>query len=230
MAAAEMGYDYIIELLLRKGANINAKDIDGETPLFYAARGNNVRTMKLLLDRGADPKSGPAKGPSILHFMAEDDSMTGLLDIMVEKGVSLTLQDEEGNTPLHIAVANKAINMIRELLRIGVNPNQPNLRGFLPLMEAIVEVEYGPFKELVGVTDLKYRSPKGTSLGLAIKKNHTTMCIDLIKAGAESDWRAVIKAAESQGMPKLVDYVKQYKLKTGSGLRKTRRLNKLTKN
>jgi hypothetical protein len=150
MAAAEMGYDYIIDFLLKKGANMNAKDIDEETALFYAARGGEERTIKLLLNRGADPKIGPAGGPSILHFMADEDSMTDLLDIMVEKGVSVRLQDEGGNTPLHIAVYNKARKMIRELVRIGVNPNQPNIRGFLPLMEAIDEVDYDSFKDAKG--------------------------------------------------------------------------------
>ena len=223
MAAAEMGYDYIIDLFLKKGGDINAQDLDGETPLFYAARGSQERTMKLLLDRGADPKMGPAGGPSILHYLADDDTMTDLLDILVAKGVSLKLADEEGNTPLHIAVDKKAYKMIAELLRIGVNPDTPNLRGFVPLMETIDEVDYKSFKALVGVTDLKVKYPKGSPLGLAIKKHHTTMCIDLIEAGAESDWDAVVRVAESQDMGKLAEYVRKTKLKKGGNRRITRR-------
>ena len=52
--------------------------------------------------------------------------------------------------------------------------------------------------------------------------------VDLIKAGAESDWAAVIKAAEAGGMPKLAEYVRLNKLKTGAG-RRTRKGSKGSK-
>lgn len=42
------------ELLLAHGAEINARDNEGSTPLFWAAWQGNKELVKLLLDKGAD--------------------------------------------------------------------------------------------------------------------------------------------------------------------------------
>ena len=44
----------IVELLLDRGADINARDGAGFTPLFWAAEDGNVNTVAFLLDKGAD--------------------------------------------------------------------------------------------------------------------------------------------------------------------------------
>ncbi len=40
--------------LLRHGANVNAKDYFGETPLHYAGRGGSLEVINLLINNGAD--------------------------------------------------------------------------------------------------------------------------------------------------------------------------------
>jgi ankyrin repeat protein len=41
-------------LLLERGANVNAKDDEGNTALMFAAANNNVEMLRLLIDAGAD--------------------------------------------------------------------------------------------------------------------------------------------------------------------------------
>lgn len=50
--AASLGYHDIMELLIDAKANINARDINGITPLGYALRSSSQETITLLRDMG----------------------------------------------------------------------------------------------------------------------------------------------------------------------------------
>lgn len=55
MAAAKIGHIDIVELLVTRGANINARNIDHNmTPLIWAASGGHSYIVKFLLKNGAD--------------------------------------------------------------------------------------------------------------------------------------------------------------------------------
>lgn len=51
--AAEHGAIALVRALLRRKPNVNAMDKAGETPLFYAARGDSVPVLQLLVEAGA---------------------------------------------------------------------------------------------------------------------------------------------------------------------------------
>ena len=53
--AAYFGHVEIVKLLLERGANPNAKNNIGRTPLHYAAQEGCVDVVRVLLERGADP-------------------------------------------------------------------------------------------------------------------------------------------------------------------------------
>jgi len=52
--ASRIGQLDILKLLIKIGANVNAKDSYGYTPLLYASRYNKLEVVKLLLKAGAD--------------------------------------------------------------------------------------------------------------------------------------------------------------------------------
>jgi hypothetical protein len=47
----------VLKALLDRGDDVNKKDIDGYTPLMHAASIGNLESVRLLLDRGADPRA-----------------------------------------------------------------------------------------------------------------------------------------------------------------------------
>lgn len=55
MEASREGHRDVVELLLDRGANVNAKIVEGmETPLTLAASGGFLNVVELLVSRGGD--------------------------------------------------------------------------------------------------------------------------------------------------------------------------------
>jgi uncharacterized protein len=72
----------ITKLLLANGAEVNAKQAGGFTPLHAAAQNGNAEMTKLLLEWGADPSSQTDEGKTTRDFAAEGkhDAVLELLD------------------------------------------------------------------------------------------------------------------------------------------------------
>ena len=60
------------QLLLTQGAEINAKNDKGRTPLHNAAEDNATETAQLLLTQGAEINAKNDKGLTPLHDAARD--------------------------------------------------------------------------------------------------------------------------------------------------------------
>ena len=58
MAAALTGWDNVAELFLAAGADVNAKNTGGGTPLMHAALGGSEKVAHMLLNAGAEVDVG----------------------------------------------------------------------------------------------------------------------------------------------------------------------------
>ena len=79
--AAYYGLKEIVELLLDKGADVNAKEEVGWTPLHYAAAMSHKAIAELLLDKGADVNAKDDGGdtPLDVAMLGNDKETAGLL-------------------------------------------------------------------------------------------------------------------------------------------------------
>lgn len=68
VVAAEASRPQIIRLLLDRGADVNARDAAGNTPLMQAAHAENIACVKLLMSRGADPSLQNEDGATAADF------------------------------------------------------------------------------------------------------------------------------------------------------------------
>ena len=87
------------ELLIAKGADINAKDDTGGTPLFWAALEGNVEVAELLIRQGADVNAAGPKGWTALHWavaMAQKKSV----ELLIGEGADVNAKDVIYGTPL----------------------------------------------------------------------------------------------------------------------------------
>jgi ankyrin repeat protein len=161
----------IVNLLLRLGADINAKDRLGHTVLSrtvrrrsYGGRSNHA-DIQQLLDRGADLHTRDQKGKSLLHhavathdligFGLSQDQGTTRLDYLLGLGLDVQGLDRRGNTIVHeLAMRSKMLDsynapgLIRlweHLLDLGVDIDQRNHQGrtALQILSASREDRYG---------------------------------------------------------------------------------------
>ena len=85
--------------LLDRGADPEAVDVDGKTPLMFAARWDNMDVVQCLIDRGADVNKADLRGDTTLHHASErnnEDTMAYLIGKGADKGV----RNKAGRTAL----------------------------------------------------------------------------------------------------------------------------------
>lgn len=77
-AAAQNGACEAMAWLISRGAQVNARDAEGSTPLIQAAASGSVSAVKLLLQHGADLHMRDTSGRSAVDF-ARSEEMESLL-------------------------------------------------------------------------------------------------------------------------------------------------------
>lgn len=73
-ASASASPRYVAELLLARGAEVEARDEQGRTPLMRAADGGTVGLVEVLLKAGASIEKKDVDGMTALHFAAANGS------------------------------------------------------------------------------------------------------------------------------------------------------------
>ncbi len=117
--AARNGDLTMVQTQIAAGADVDATDGEGETPLHKAAKANNAEIIGVLLNAGADPLisgMGPfgATGTPI-HVAAKFGGVVSL-KALLETGVDPNLSDPGVGTPLHLALKaqrSKAVDLLR---------------------------------------------------------------------------------------------------------------------
>ena len=94
----------MLKLLLRLGADINARDKNGEPPSQYSAIWGDIDCLRLLIAAGIDLNAKGSKGRTILHralFHQRRDTVRYLLE-EAGAGSIINVVDDEGSTPLDL--------------------------------------------------------------------------------------------------------------------------------
>jgi ankyrin repeat protein len=81
-------------------------------------------------------KSGQGKSP--LHWMVVLGDNKGI-ELLVEAGANIDVQDSKGNTPLHEAVICRHHTTVYTLVELGANRSMRNKDGFTPKELAIAD-------------------------------------------------------------------------------------------
>jgi len=97
-----------LQFLINKGADVNTKKYDGETPLHRATRNHDVEKAKFLIKNGADVNAKDDNGETPLYKAAKDYSYYNrrygkeveILKCLIENGADVNAKNRWGETPL----------------------------------------------------------------------------------------------------------------------------------
>lgn len=127
---------FVVLKLLLHGANPNAKDDSGETPLMLAVRDDLEGIAELLVQYGAEPMIGTTP---LLHWTARYGHV-GFLNLLLKMGVDVNATDATGKTAMHMAGGDPFAmgDVIYFLESNGANLEARDFRGLTPFLYSII--------------------------------------------------------------------------------------------
>ena len=112
-----------LQKIIEQGINVNTLNNRGETPLFHACLSAQGESVKLLLEKGADPNITYADGYTSLHTAVHGCCANDALQEIITHGVYVDAQNIDGETALWLACSYRQQDSVKILLEAGANPN-----------------------------------------------------------------------------------------------------------
>src|SRR2546428_1373850 len=193
--------------LLKQHADPNAPDVDGTTPLIWAAHNGDAETGKLLIAAGANVKATNRYGINALHEAATLGDLA-MMEALLKAGADPNAAYGAGETPLMLAARTGNLNAVKLLIDRGANVNGADeFKGYTPLMFAATEnqaevakllighganvnarsrrFEFGSLKEAAGGALMEHAEEGMTPLQYAAREGNIETGQVLISAGAD---------------------------------------------
>ena len=126
----------IVELLLRHGADVNARDYGDNTPLHAAAAAGKLEIVRALLAKQADARAVNRQRVTPLLNAASSGSVP-VVEALLAAGADLKNADNLGETALHRAATSGQVELIKLLLARGFAVDTMDRQRQTPLYQAV---------------------------------------------------------------------------------------------
>lgn len=146
---------FLIPVLLQHGANVNAPDEQGETPLMDSVKKNFEEVFALMQKYGGDVSYVSKSQESFFHMVARSGSLNMATELLTLLPLdSLNTHNHERLTPFHISISKRHDEMTRLFLDHGASLLICDGRGntpmhlahtHKPLLELLIEQGASPF-------------------------------------------------------------------------------------
>ena len=180
-AAVCGGHVDLMGLLVERGLDVNRGDVDGYTPLHYAAGTGKLEAVHELLRLGGKvsvTKVAGIYGTPLLQAVLGGHKEVVL--VLLDAGCPIDVVDSYGRNVLHVAAGRGHVDLMGLLVGHGLNVNGKDADGYTPLHYAAAT---GKLEAVHEVLKLVAHSVSGTKLDIA--PLHTAVCmghVDIVSA------------------------------------------------
>ncbi|KAF6234451.1 hypothetical protein HO173_007484 [Letharia columbiana] len=132
IAASLREGESLVDMLLSKEADVNAKNYSGQTALHFTASKNNLEIARRLISHGATARVKDKRGQLPLHRAAAIGSVP-MVNLMLENKSPLNATDISGLTALHHAISEGHGDTALVLLKSGAETDKRDVDGNLAI-------------------------------------------------------------------------------------------------
>ncbi|KAI4099498.1 MAG: hypothetical protein LQ339_005925 [Xanthoria mediterranea] len=182
--AAERGFLEVVQVLIKHGADLRAKDNRKETPLSFAAASGSIACVQALLEAGV-PLDHNEAGVKQATYTAAAHSQHSMLQWLFDRGAVVDVRGCHNNNVLHGTVCDCAdpaiIRLIMETAmkqdKVQSVLNARNMHGKPPIMDAVERNRLAAVSVLLQFDlDLEQSDNEGrTALHWAVSRNLPAM-------------------------------------------------------
>lgn len=143
----------MLKILLDAGAIVNAPagETYSKTALQLAALSGSMDMVQLLLTAGSLPNQTGYKGQTVFHYLCAGGKIDILRFLLSLDGSGGNSRNNDGSTPLHVAVEEECLDYLNVLIEAGVDLNIEDNTGMTPLAIAILRGKNGAVTRLLEV-------------------------------------------------------------------------------
>ena len=191
--------------LIRAGADVDAANDYGVTPLSLAARNGNAEILLQLLAAGVDPndpRQAVNAGETPLMLAARSGRVDAV-QVLAAAGADVDAQENwNGQSALMWAGAEGHVPVVESLIDLGADIRARSNSGATPLLFAVRKGSIGAVRALLGAgADVNESRPDGaTPLLVAVVNGHEDLVDLLLSAGADPNAEGGSTRLTVQGM------------------------------
>lgn len=127
--AALNNHHHLVRRYLSRGDDAAVRDVDGETALSLALEKRHDESVAVLREFHVEEGDYSSLDPSAAMLKAAQDGSLGSILNLRDSGVPINCCDEEGNSPLMMAVRAGHHGVVRSLYHLGADINHRNHAG-----------------------------------------------------------------------------------------------------
>ncbi len=165
----------VVEYLINKSANVDARNGYNETPLYRAVIGGNLKVVEYFVGKDTYSNVRTETGDTLLHLAIKSRRLE-VVKYFVGKGIGVNVKNKYNETPLHIAAENMFawgnLEIIKYLIEKGANVNAKGKNDETPLHLAIHRTTFSEDLSIV-----KCLISKGANINVKNGNNETPLHI-----------------------------------------------------